>query len=232
MTIRPHAPIPKWNPNRSAVVVDPRVILLCVVILALVLAVLTSTIPLSVGVLLSLAMSLFIAFGFVSRQRRFRSFEKEFARAIQRSPDEAADVYSRAWSVRLFSPRAVLLPKVGLVELERGHAARAESYFEQAWLAMPREHRSRLLGPLVRVKAQLGRWSDVLVLAQDWAGSSMTPSNAKVYLAAALLETGEGRGSAHERARQEIADIDGGLSNAARALLEQVQARVGRAKSE
>lgn len=226
MTIRPHAPVPKWNPNRSAIIFDPRLIFMGLVVMALVIGVITSAIPLSVAALISLSLSLFVVFGFISRQRRFHEFEKEFARAIQRSPDAAAEVYARAFSVRLFSPRAALLPKVGLVELERGNPRRAETYFEQAWLSLPREHRSRLLGPLVRVKAQLGRWSDVLVLAQDWSGTSLTPSNARVYLAAAILETGEGSDLSRERARAEIEDVDGGLSNDARVLLEAVRTRL------
>jgi tetratricopeptide (TPR) repeat protein len=201
-----------------------------VVLIALGLGIAVNVVPLAVGLTITGVITAFIIFGFVSRQRRFNEFEKKFARALQRSPDEAAKVYSRAWLVRLFSPREALLPKIGLVELERGHFRRAEDYFEQAWLAMNRDHRNRLIGPLVRTKASLGEWGDVLVLSQDWVDRSMTPVNARVYLAAAILQTNDSPEAA-ERAASHLDGDSGGLSTHAERLYIEVREELQNRKS-
>lgn len=157
-------------------------------------------------------------------RRQAPKFEAEFNRLLQAGDIKGLTAHYRgARLLRILAPEHWMLSRLGLILLLRGQHREAEGILEEAWEMAPKGWRQHLLGPLSRVKYELGEWEDLRALAEQWRQRSLFAGSANIYLAAALMERDPPQ---LERARELVDEARGSLGTSERALCEKVAAKI------
>ena len=125
--------------------------------------------------------------------RRYDEVEQEFnLRMMANDAEGMLRAYRKARTWSLFVPAYRTQSKLGMIYLLRERWKEAERVLEEAYEITPPRLRSRLLGPLATAKFEVGSFSDLFQIASQWRERTPTPGPASAYLAAAMVETGEG----------------------------------------
>lgn len=125
--------------------------------------------------------------------RRFRDLEQEFnMRMIAGDSGGMLRVYGRIHRLSLLLPSWMVKAKLGLIFVSRQQWAAAERALEECWASCPPNERVKLSGPLARTKYELGRWEDLLVIAEQWRERSPFAGQPSLYLAVAHAHSHHG----------------------------------------
>lgn len=147
--------------------------------------------------------------------RKWPAFESRFNQHLMAGDVDALwATYRDARWLRLLAPPYRAKSRLGLVLSLRGDFRRAEEVLESAWELAPKSRRGELLGPLARVKHELGEVEDLRALSEEWRVRSLFPGAANLYLAAAMLR--DPRETDVARAVELLDEAESGLSAADR----------------
>ena len=94
-------------------------------------------------------------------QRKWRTFEREFAyRFPMQDYKGLLDYYRGQWFLRQFGPKAEMIEKLGLIYTAMGKVHDAERILEQAVQLSERHSRDKFLLNLAQVKYELGKYDE------------------------------------------------------------------------
>ncbi len=94
-------------------------------------------------------------------QRKWRTFEREFAyRFPSQDYQGLLSYYKGQWFLRQFGPKAEMLEKLGLIYIAMGRARDAERILEQAIQLSDKRAREKFMLNLAQVKFELGKFDE------------------------------------------------------------------------
>jgi len=180
-------PPPSWMPSASATPhIDRRQLVIPGSLLALATLHFVLGAPLALTAVLATLVPLGYAAASVYVLRHLPRFESRFnALVIDGDLDALWSHYRAARLLRWSAPPWIMLSKLGLILTLRRQYRAANGVLEEAYVRAPRRRRADLLGPLARVKLEVGDMESLKEIATQWRARTMFPGPASLYLAAA-----------------------------------------------
>lgn len=191
MSRSPSAPPSAWSPRGAGGLrVDLRLAFVPVSLGLLAVATLVLQWPVPVLIVLAVGMPLFWFAVQAWTARSYRAFERDFNLALATGDHDGLVKMVRAarW-LRAFGPRDRMLSRYGLVLSLHGAWRGAEQALEEAWIVSRPQDRTRLLGPLARVKFELESWDELRSIAHQWGRRAQRLPGPQMYeVALAAIE--------------------------------------------
>ncbi len=128
----------------------------------------------------------------ILKDRKWRSFEREFARRFPSGDGQGMlSFYRGQWFLRQFGPKAGMLEKLGLIYSAMGKHREAEQILERAVQLADRVQRDKFILNLAQVKFELGKYEEAEQIYKRLLSRSPHIAGANLKLALIRVHRGD-----------------------------------------